>query len=104
MPQRINRQKELQTMAQEAILSRDIDNVILGSVLLPKSRLISPELSDEEESETSKREKHVSKFDFDIDKSVFRDMGHRKASKYTHQDYEVDQSVIRDTGHRRATY
>ena len=46
----------------------------------------------------------MSKFDFDIDKSVFRDLGHRRASKYTQQHYEVDQSAIRDTGHRRATY
>ena len=36
-------------MAEEAILGRQINNVIHGSVILSKARLISPEISDEEE-------------------------------------------------------
>ena len=103
VPSRVNKQKEIQTMAEEAILSRVLDNVIQGSVILPKSRLISPELSDEEYIKTERIEKRISKFEFDIDQSVLRETGHRRAKK-EQEIYEVDQSCIRDMGSRRVTY
>ena len=68
-------------MAEEAILSRVIDNIIQGSVILPKSRLISPELSDEEYIKTERIEKRISKFEFDIDPSVLRETGRRRTNK-----------------------
>ena len=80
VPSRVNKQKEIQTLAEEAILSRWIDNIIQGSVILPKSRLISPELSDEECIKTERIEKRISKFEFDIDQSVLRETGHRRAN------------------------
>ena len=88
-------------MAEDTILGRQINNVIHGSVILPKARLISPEISDEEEEPfKTQRDKQTRRFEDGFDSSVFRETGHRRA---TQSDFKVDPGVLRDLGHRRAT-
>ena len=68
-------------MAEEAILGRRINNIIHGSVVLPKARLISPEISDEEEEPfTNQRYKQTWRLEEGFDESVFRNLGHRRAT------------------------
>ena len=71
--QKGNKQKELQILAEESILARNMNNVILGSVLLPKGENDDLEV-DDYDSNSSEDEELVVK-----DNSRF---GHKTKSDY----------------------